>query len=333
MNTATTPPPPSSSSQQPQASSVPPSLPSAAAGLPNKFRKMALAGCIAVVALLVIIIASCALSRSPAEACLDSANDARAAILEGRADDLYEMLPPSWRKDLDGQLQLLAAKIDETTFQQITGLAGDLADLGEEKEDLILEWMREEFDGDGPVNDKEGVRDLIGALRVISKWKHSDLRDGRFRRLFGDCRVAAFLSGIIRKSMEQDGVSASEFSLVDPKQKDVVTLRVTTTERRYDGWDDDSDKPRYNTVTEEKTLDWVLFEDCWVPRDLLFPECRDEGWRGGMEEARRAIQDISPRDIAQLSGGLAMVRVVLPQLRACQSVRDVRRLLRDLDLD
>ncbi len=330
MNDTTPPPMPAASATPPP---MPPSFPPAAAAKSKLLLKLIVAGCAAVVLLLLVVIVSCALSRSPAEQCVDTANDARNAILEGRASDLYEMLPPSWQKDLNGQLQLLATKIDETTFQQLTGLAGDLADLGEAKEDVVLDWMRVEHVDEGLVNDKEGLRDVIGALRVISKWKYSDLRDGRFQRLFGDRRVAALLSRIIRKTMEKDAVSASEFSLVDPKQKDLVTLRVTTTERRWDGYDEDTYETRYKTVTEDQTLDWVLFEDCWVPKDLLSPKYRGDGWQGAMDNLRRGIQRISPRDVAEFSSGITMLRISLPQLRTCQSGREVRRVLRDLDLD
>ena len=323
----------------PPAAGIPPALPSAAAKLPNKFRLLVIAGCAALALLVVIIILAFALSRSPAEQCVDTANDARSAILEGRAGDLYDLMPSSWQKDLDGQLRLLSTRIDEDTFEQTTKLAGELADLLDDKEDVVLAWLRDgarptalanDFGFDGST-EKDVVRDLIGALRAISRWSYDDLREGRFKRLFGDRRVAALLERLIRRTMEEDEMSASEFTLVDPDQTETVTLRVSFTKRRYAGWDDASYRARYKKETSEKALDWVRFEDCWVPVDLLRPKRRNGGWSRGMNDIRESIEDMQPRDIREFRKGVSMLRAVLPRFRDCETSRDVERVLRSLD--
>ena len=265
---------------------------------------------------------------SPAEDCLATANAARAAILEGRFADVYGMLPPSWRKDLDGQLVLLSTKVDKPTFTQITGLAGDLASLAEKKGDLIRQWILEERVVEGVSPDD--VAKLGAALRALSEWKYEDLKEGRFTALFGDSRIAGLVAFMIAQSMADEGASASEFSLVDPSQTDRVTLHVKLGSRRY-RMNEETGEVESSVEYEDENLDWERFEDAWVPVPLSHPEDpEEEGWAYGMRDLREEIEDISPADVGQLTMGLTMFRMVIPMIEQCETTKDLERVFRNM---
>jgi len=310
----------------------------------NKLRSFAFAGCALLLAAAVPSLTSCGSSeepaaeaakpaRSPAEDCLAAANAARAAALEGRIGDLYGMLPASWQGDLDGQLRLLATKIDKPAFAQITGLAGELASLADEKGDLIRECLKDEMIGVSTIDDAV----LAGALRAVSEWKYEDFQAGNFNALFGDRRVAGLLALVVRQAMEANDASFSEFTFADPSQTDRVTLRVTSTEAVYE-WDADSKSAVRTVKTADETLDWERFEDRWVPSVAIRPEgdWADEGFKEGvwklmMDDLRSQIDALSKSEISQLTMGLGMARMVVPMIKQCETADDLKRILRNFD--
>ena len=302
-------------------------------------RPFASAGCALLLAVSVPTLSSCSKSGdaaeaaaaeaatpapSPAEDCLATANAGRAAILEGRLADLHGMMPATWQNDVDGCLRLLSTKIDKPAFGQITGLAGDLAALAEEKSDLIRAWLEEETPVEGRAFTADDVAALGRGLRALSSWKYEDLSEGRFKELFGAPGLADALALFIRLSMADEDASCSEFSVVDPAQTDKVSLRITLTSRDWT-FDKESGTVQKFVRTDEETLDWVRFEDRWVPDPLLNPDEVSAGWTAGIQNFRRDIDDISPADVGQLSMAVTMIRMVLPMVKQCETVEDLEQ--------
>lgn len=271
--------------------------------------------------------AAVASARSPAEDCLAAANAGRDALLEGRAADLYGLLPPSWQKDVDAILRRLGEKVPEDLFVQITGLAGELAPFVDEKGGLVAEFLTAR-----PKISESDVRTWGPALRALAEWKHEDLREGRFRALFGDDRFAPFLAFLFGRVMEEDGVSFGSFALKDPLQRDKVSLLITVTQRRFAGIDEETGRVDWEAVSEEGKLDWVRVEDRWVPDELASSSVTGQvGWDCLMHGLAESIDEIGPRDVGELSMGVTMLRMVLPKLRECQTVEDLERVLDTLD--
>ena len=274
--------------------------------------------------------ASSAPADDPSAACAEAANAVRAAVMEGRAVDLYGMLPPSWRRDLDARLRQFAGKIDRPFFDQFTALAGDLAALAEEKQELVLSWLEAEG---APFGEAE-LPTAIDALHLISEWKFDDFANARWEALLGDARASAFLAALLRANLRRRGLDPddcfSEFSLDGPVRDGVVTLRFAYREVRY-AWNEEGGEPARTVEEDEDTVGWTCVESCWVPDLFVHSQWRGDTWRGMMGELREEIGRLSPREFGEASMAATMLRLSLPALRRAETLREVESVLRGLD--
>ena len=268
----------------------------------------------------------------PAAACAEAANAVRAAVMEGRAVDLYGMLPPSWRRDLDARLRQLAGKIDRPFFDQFTALAGDLATLAEEKRELVLSW----FEAEGAPFGEAELAPAIDALRLISEWKFDDFANARWEALLGDPRASAFLTALLRANLRMRGLDLglddcfSEFSPDGPVRDGVVTLCFTCPRVHY-AWNEDGSELPPTIEQDEDTVGWTCVEGCWVPDLFVHSKWRGDTWRGMMGELREEIGRLSLREFGEASMAATMLRLSLPALRRAETLREVESVLRGLD--
>ena len=268
----------------------------------------------------------------PAAACAEAANAVRAAVMGGRAVDLYGMLPPSWRSDLDARLRQFAGKIDRPFFDQFTALAGDLAALAEEKQELVLSWLEAE----GAPFGEADLSSAIDALRLVSEWRFDDFANARWEALLGDPRASAFLTALLRANLRMRGLDLdpddcfSEFSPDGPVRDGVVTLRFAYREVRY-AWNEEGGEPARTVEEDEDTVGWTCVESCWVPDLFVHSQWRGDTWRGMMGELREEIGRLSPREFGEASMAATMLRLSLPALRRAETLREVESVLRGLD--
>ena len=257
---------------------------------------------------------------SPAQEAKASMDAAIAAVNAGRLDQVYGMLPESYRNDLADVVRAYASKIDRHLYEQGAGVlaaAGELiAAQARNLEDLLGGHAGNlAFDLPDAVDmtavTEEQIRQagqwIAGAAKSLS---YDDFAEGNIRPLLSNPLAAGLLQKVFKvfPAFPSDAVSCTLAEDAGaPKAEGIETLRVAR------GVSEEGEP-------ETEDIQFVKVEGQWVP--LLM----QQGWsamvRNAMEAADYFEIDADTRRMADTLAPL--LTQTLDQLKSAQSAQELQ---------
>ena len=262
------------------------------------------------------------------------------ALEEKNPKLIWDMLPASYQKDLNGLVQAFAKEMDAELWDAGAGLLGGIGELLRTKKDLIA-GMLSEMDEAGEIPLSEITSGLEMAGTLLDKLAKSDLGSlnklrtvdlgnvadtfGRdMMKLIGDSAKAAgeadpfgleTLRGIKVEVVSEDGSSATIKVSGLPEAFDFESLTELPggLPPGLPGLPDLDELPFADfTDFENGELEVVKVEGKWVPKELA------DGWEDGISAAKvgmGAVGEMADEDkqmalgiIKGINGGLATIR-------------------------
>jgi len=262
------------------------------------------------------------------------------ALEEKNPKLIWDMLPASYQKDLNGLVQTFAKEMDAELWDAGAGLLGGIGELLRTKKDLIA-GMLSEMDEAGEIPLSEITSGLEMAGTLLDKLAKSDLGSlnklrtvdlgnvadtfGRdMMKLIGDSAKAAgeadpfgleTLRGIKVEVVSEDGSSATIKVSGLPEAFDFESLTELPggLPPGLPGLPDLDELPFADfTDFENGELEVVKVEGKWVPKELA------DGWEDGISAAKvgmGAVGEMADEDkqmalgiIKGINGGLATIR-------------------------
>ena len=262
------------------------------------------------------------------------------ALEEKNPKLIWDMLPASYQKDLNGLVQTFAKEMDAELWDAGAGLLGGIGELLRTKKDLIAGMLSEMDEaGDIPLSeitsglemagtllDKLAKSDLgsLNKLRTVDLGNVADTFGRDMMKLIGDSAKAAgeadpfgleTLRGIKVEVVSEDGSSATIKVSGLPEAFDFESLTELPggLPPGLPGLPDLDELPFADfTDFENGELEVVKVEGKWVPKELA------DGWEDGISAAKvgmGAVGEMADEDkqmalgiIKGINGGLATIR-------------------------
>lgn len=268
---------------------------------------------------------------------------------------LWDMLPASYQKDLNGLVQSFAKEMDAELWDAAFDLAGSVGELLRTKKDLVAESMTA-VEGlglsmpKGPNGEELPMEDLIKGMELVgtmlekvaksdlgslAKLKTADL--GTIAETLGseimtlideseDSRVDTWgvetLRGIEVEVVSEEGDNATIKVSDLPEMKEYLsntTFRGADSSALNNLLDDlqDSGENPFSNLSELENgeLEVVKVEGKWIPKELA------DGWKEGMDAARLGLQGGLEIPPAEKQQALAMINGIRNGLNAVKKAK------------
>ena len=244
-------------------------------------------------------------SKGPAEAVTRVAK----GLAAGRPEVAWQSLPPSYRKDVNGLVNLAATKMDEDIWNTSFSLVQKLTRLAREKREFILEQPMLTQGVEDKRELEAGWDAVAGILETLAGSELADLK--KLEQL----DVEEFLAGTGGRLMEQMA-SASALSPDDGWKGEMSRLRRTEATVISDNGKTAVVRiERPGAPPTEET--YVRVEGHWIPKKLA------DGWSDEIGKARQQIEKMSTESLAENKQAvlmqLSMVDAALDQLLKTES--------------
>ena len=188
------------------------------------------------------------------------------AFQEGRLDDAFDFLPPTYQADVDQLLHSFAAKMDTDVWSRSFDLLAKIAKVLKSKKNLILE-----MDGVKRLPQIESIKPhwdtIAGGISDLTSGELADLqrlKQASVRQLIGSG------GGLLR------GFPLPQF---DDIQVNTVKSDAATTTLSY----------RETKTSEPKQVEFVLVEGKWLPKSIA------SGWSAAIADAQATLELIPER--------------------------------------
>ncbi|WP_373651575.1 hypothetical protein [Schlesneria sp. DSM 10557] len=185
---------------------------------------------------------------------------------DGRFDDAFEFLPPSYQADVDQLLQVFAEKMDPQVWTNSFELLGKIGRVLKSKKNLILD-----MDGVKRLPQVELIKPhwdaIAGGMSDLPSSDFGDLqrlKQTKVRQLLGSA------GGLFR------GLPLPQFGDI---QVTTIKSDSKTATLAY----------REKKDSEPKEVEFVLMEGKWLPKSIA------SGWSAGIAEARASLDKLPER--------------------------------------
>lgn len=258
---------------------------------------------------------------------------------------LWDMLPASYQKDLNGLVQSFAKEMDAELWDAGAALLGNVGELLRTKKDLVAEalsGMAEQFGSptpDVPITEMASGLEIAGSL--LEKLAKSDLGSMSKMKTIDLGNVADTLGRDLMTLIEESAKATGEtdpFGLemlrgikveVVSEDGDNATIKVSGLPEAADlgalpelpgglppGLLDDAGNPfEAFSDFENGELEVVKIDGKWVPKEAA------DGWAEGMNAARDGLQGGLEIPAAEKRQALAMIKSVRSGLNAVKKAK------------
>lgn len=236
-----------------------------------------------VVAAAAISVAACSKKAPPPP---DTADGAAKAIVTGLSAHkpvvLWDAMPASYQKDVDGLVKEFAGKMDAELYDKGFTVAKKVIKVLKDKKDFVLGHP---MVGANPLVKKDDLvkhySDVIGLLDTLVT---SDISSHAKLASFD---VRKFLDNTGSAMMQQSAKLAG----MAPMDPFAMLAKIKVEPGKAEG-----DKTYVKTTDPEgkvEETEFVKVEGKWIPADM------SKEWKGGIEEAKKAIGGITKEEIAK----------------------------------
>lgn len=216
-----------------------------------------------------------------------------AALNSGRGGDLYELLPPSYKKDISTVVSAFGTKMDADLWKEGQGIVAELADLAAAKSGMMAELSPRMIGADLGMTpeqlaaSKKETADIISKVApevktFANKLTLDILKTGKIEDVLAMPELAN-----IAKFVTNTKTAKEEFSLVDVKSGlDGAVIAVV--------------KDRLGQI---ENTEFVNVEGSWIPKELA------DRWKEGVDTAINEINGMKFEE-TQKQQFLSMVPMV-----------------------
>ena len=235
---------------------------------------------------------------SSAEPPAKTADEAVLRVVKGLAADnpvyLWDALPDSYQKDVNDLIKAFANKIDAGAWDPAFQIGQRVSKLLRDKKKFILghPMMAEvpnradlEKNWDHVVNMLDTV--FNSEIATLEGLKKLDMR--------------RFFSGTGSRLMSQFSTLSKLAKDMGPEQKQAAEMfeKFKAMKATVVSSSGDTAKVKMEVAGEQpKEVEFTRIEGKWIPTDLA------QGFKGGIAEARAAIEKITPEQVAQMKSGV-----------------------------
>lgn len=232
------------------------------------------------------------------------------AIADGRAEILWDAMPPTWRQDVDSVTRELAASMDPAVYDGMFELSRRAIRVARAKKPLLMDSAMLENVGPGSEAMAAGYDRVLDMLEVVATSDISTLAG--LREL--DWRAFLHSTGSALLTKMEAAAEGTE------EPSPVATLRDLEAETV--SRDGDRASVRVSVPGEDpETVPMTRVEDRWVPADMA------ADWS---ERIGRARSSLASRDDAaraqmktQMMMALASANAVLDQIEAARTTEEL----------
>lgn len=240
---------------------------------------------------------------------LEAAKFMMYGLADGRPQDFYAALPPSYQSDIDGLISEFATKVDAELYDKSMSTLQKAVGILKDKKEFILAMIPDEGNaGPAPVKMAEVKKSYDAAVGVLSTIVNSDLSSvEKLKSMKGQ----SFMSGTAAKVMKQV-IDISAGTEEDPVGNELANIKKATVSLVSEEGDKAVIKvvpADEDGITEEET--WVKVEGRWIPEEMA------NEFKPGIEEAKQALAGFGsppPEMKDQILGTLGSLDDILTRL-------------------
>lgn len=196
------------------------------------------------------------------------------AIRDDKPVAAYALLPESYQKDIQGVVSHATGKLDKEIFELGAKLVTVAASCAEKHADKIAGLVPP---GAAPFDVKEGLAKYAETVKILEEAKLLDYESVK------GLDLAGFLAKDAPKLMKQGKFAFEKGSPEDYKKFQDGMKSITATAKSAEG--DKAQVELKMGEEEAETIDLVKVEGRWVPAEMA------EGWKGGIDEAKKGIDE------------------------------------------
>ncbi len=216
--------------------------------------------------------------RQTAEAAV---SQALAAIANNRPDEVFAMLPESYRNDINTVVSTFAKTMDAEVWNSGRGIARRLAAILGGKRDLIAPMLAAQFGENAEIEAaKTSLASISTILGQISRGSLTDIE------LLRQGNVQALLAGEGRQVMRE----AEKIAKLTPAKEDDIAKDPWTLARnakvRLVKSEGDQATVTLDGVEDAEDMELIRVDGAWVPAEMA------EDWRQRIDEALKTIREL-----------------------------------------
>lgn len=243
----------------------------------------------------------------------ETAEAAAQALADGLSSGemiaVWNFLPESYQKDVNGLVVQFAGKMDEELWSKGMAIPQKLVKILKDKKEFILEAQMTQSAPVSPEELKQNYDDVVAMLDTLFSSEVSEL--SQLKSFDGK----EFFSGTATKLMQQ-AIEISENTEADPISNQMMTkFKDTTFETVKE--EDGVTTLKITTPEKETEEQFVQVDGKWVMKDMA-----DE-WSTEIAKAKQALEQITPEQIQQqkpeLMGMMEAINEQLDEIAATET--------------
>ncbi len=255
---------------------------------------------LAVLPLLALLLTLIGCGGGSAEPPAKTADEAVLRVVRGLAADnpvhLWDALPDSYQKDVNDLIKAFANKMDAGGWDPAFQIGQRITKLLRDKKQFILAHpMLAEMPNRAEA--EKGWDNIVGMLDTVLTSEISTLEG--LKKL--DMR--RFFSGTGSRLMAQFSAASKLAKDMGPEQKQAAEMfeKFKAMKATIVSESGDTAKVKLEIAGEKpKEVDFTRVEGKWIPADMA------REFKGGIAEARAAVEKITPEQVAQMKSGVML---------------------------
>lgn len=229
----------------------------------------------------------------PDKAVLDVMN----AIADGKPIVLWQSLPASYQKDIQGLISEFAGKMDKDLWNKGFAVARKAIDVLKKQKDLIIAqltpFIPPTINKDKLSQNWDGMVDLLSTIVNSELSNLDDLKKAN---------VEGWLNGTVAKVMKQ---SQALGQVIDPAQfapgtASFTELPALAKKTKVTVLNMEGDKATLKIENEDPKFKkaeeavFVKVEGKWIPKEMA------DNWAKGLADAKKNLEQIKPEEISKM---------------------------------